>query len=161
MSNVKLQNSKPLSKGAFASRRGVHPSQISRWIAEGMPVRDDGRIDSVLAEIWLAENKPSRGRNESFTEAHRRAAIAKADVAEMEAAEKRNELVSLTDTKLLWAELGAAIQNGIMQVPDRLAVPLSRMNNPREIRMLLMKELTRALSVLSKSPVPSLTDAKR
>lgn len=42
-----------MSKKAFAKRKEVAQSQLSRWIAAGLPVREDGRINVWEGDWWL------------------------------------------------------------------------------------------------------------
>lgn len=42
-----------VSKTQFAEANAVAPSQVSRWIAAGMMVRDDGRIEFGPSMDWL------------------------------------------------------------------------------------------------------------
>jgi hypothetical protein len=48
----------PLSKGAYAAHRGVHPSLVSVWIRRkkltAPALRDDGKIDAGLADAKLS-----------------------------------------------------------------------------------------------------------
>lgn len=111
-------------------------------------------IEPPATDAPLEPNTATAG--ETFEAARRRAEIARADLAEMEAERARGNSVDLAATKQLWSELGSRIQNSIMQVPDRLAVQLSRETDPRKIRLLLVTELTHALKALSQAPIPSL-----
>ena len=45
-----------ISKTAFAAVMGVDRAQPTRWAKAGMPVAPDGRVDAVLAAIWVREN---------------------------------------------------------------------------------------------------------
>lgn len=151
-----------ISKAEYAKRRGVAKATISRWISLGLPVTPDQKIDIVVANTWLEKNLlASKDSDDSYAVARRRGEAARAELAELELAAKRGELVPLASVKLLWSELGSQLQNGIMQVPDRLCVQLSRMTDARQIRQLMVEELTHALKALSRTPVPSLGNGKR
>ena len=41
------------SKTAWAAHNDVEPPQVSRWIAHGLPVRPDGRLNMWEAGKWL------------------------------------------------------------------------------------------------------------
>jgi hypothetical protein len=43
-------------KGEFARDMEVTPAAVSQWIARGMPVRDDGRINILDAVQWLLDS---------------------------------------------------------------------------------------------------------
>jgi len=45
-----------IAKGEFAKDMEVTPAAVSQWIAKGMPVRDDGLLDTAVAAKWLLDN---------------------------------------------------------------------------------------------------------
>lgn len=52
-----------LTKSAFAKARGVDATRVSQWVAAGLPVRRDGKIDVAAGEAWIAENLDHGRRN--------------------------------------------------------------------------------------------------
>ncbi len=48
------------SKTDFAARLGVTKARISQLLGEGLPVRDDGRIDAMAGCGWVLENLTDR-----------------------------------------------------------------------------------------------------
>lgn len=52
-----------VTKAAFAKARGIHPSRVSQWVAAGLPVRADGKIDAKAGEAWIAANLDHGRRN--------------------------------------------------------------------------------------------------
>jgi hypothetical protein len=51
------------SKTAFAARVGLTKGRISQLIAEGLPVRADGRIDVAVGLAWIEDNLEPARRN--------------------------------------------------------------------------------------------------
>ena len=51
------------TKTAFASRVGLTKGRISQLVAEGLPVRADGRIDVAVGLNWIEDNLDPARRN--------------------------------------------------------------------------------------------------
>jgi phage terminase Nu1 subunit (DNA packaging protein) len=94
-----------LTQKALAKALEVSPERVRQWRLAGMPMRRIGntwRIPEAEARSWLAKHKndpeptragSARGGAEPRAEAERRAAVAKADAAELELARRRSELI--------------------------------------------------------------------
>ena len=50
------------AKGSFARRVGLTPGRISQLVAEGLPVRPDGKVDVAEALAWMEANLDPRRR---------------------------------------------------------------------------------------------------
>jgi len=56
-----------IAKGEFAKDMEVTPAAVSQWVAKGMPVRDDGRLDTAVVAKWLLDNlDPVNGHRTRF-----------------------------------------------------------------------------------------------
>jgi hypothetical protein len=51
-----MTEKKTVSKSAFAKEVGLAPSRITQLIADGLPVRKDGRIDLPKGKAWMETN---------------------------------------------------------------------------------------------------------
>jgi hypothetical protein len=51
------------TKTAFAARVGLTKGRISQLVAEGLPVRADGRIDVAVGLAWIEDNLDPARRN--------------------------------------------------------------------------------------------------
>lgn len=51
-----------ITKSDLARRVSVSPGQVTHWIAAGMPVRDDGRLDAEAVFAWIRSNLSSRSK---------------------------------------------------------------------------------------------------
>lgn len=59
------------TKTAFAARVGLTKGRISQLIAEGLPVRNDGKIDVEAALGWMEKNlDPARRNKGGVSEGH-------------------------------------------------------------------------------------------
>ena len=45
-----------ISKAAFSRLLGVSKPRVSQYVAMGMPVRIDGRLDLAVAVAWVRDN---------------------------------------------------------------------------------------------------------
>jgi hypothetical protein len=50
-----------LKKGELAQRVGVSAARVSQWVAAGMPVQSDGRVDLQKALDWITKNVDRSG----------------------------------------------------------------------------------------------------
>ncbi len=49
-------SNQPITKSALARQLKTSPAMITKYARMGMPVRDDGLVDSKAAETWIAAN---------------------------------------------------------------------------------------------------------
>ena len=57
MSKLMLISSSPtISKRAFARRHGVSPSRVTTWVAQGLPLTPDGKVEAEAGNAWVAKN---------------------------------------------------------------------------------------------------------
>lgn len=75
--------------------------------------------------------------------------IAIAGLRELELQEKNGSMVLVEDVAEAWADQCATIKNGLMAIPDRIAPRLNKMKSIREVRNLLMDEISKVLENLA------------
>ena len=122
------------SKSAFAARVGLTRGRISQLIAEGLPVRADGRIDVEAGLAWIEDNlDPARrskggapavtGRSATLAEARRLHEIVKVQRAKLAYERERGTLIDAgaaertvfarakaeRDAHLAWAQRSAPV----------------------------------------------------
>lgn len=94
----------PLTQAAFARQQGLAKSRVNQLVAEGLPLRDDGRVDPVAASAWIDANldpdrrearKPGSSRGKAGTVADLRAKKLSSELRllDMEAAKREGALV--------------------------------------------------------------------
>ncbi len=58
-------------------------------------------------------------------------------------------MVLVKDAAEAWVIQCQTIKNGLMAIPDRLAPRLAKLKTPREVRNLMMEEITKVLENLA------------
>ena len=102
---------------------------------------------------------PEKGETESYIDARARKEAALADLAEMEAAELRGELVRTEDVTKCWGEMVTAIRARLLVLPSMAASQVAPPGKTAEVQGILRKLINEALQELSGDGVPE--SAKR
>lgn len=89
---------------------------------------DDGEIPNLTDEKALHEQ-------------------AKRKKAELDLAERAGELVNAVEARKRWAELGAVTRQRVLGVVPRVFALVAAMDDPHDVKVLLNKELTAALTM--------------
>lgn len=124
---------KSLRKKDFAKLMNVSPGRVSQFIAKGLPVDEDDRIDVAAGKLWIRENvSPTRSAAQSrqsdlpFAAQPDAAAEAvrlkkeQADHAELKNQMLRKELVEAVLVERAWANVLRQVRSGVLAVPSRL-----------------------------------------
>lgn len=114
------------TKSSFARRIEVVPSYVTKLVARGLPVTDDGRVKVAEALEWLAANIAQRGAGEgedgggeTLIAAKLRLLNAQAEIAELEARKRRGEVVDREEARRAVRAFGRAIRDIILAFPNR------------------------------------------
>ena len=83
---------------------------------------------------------------------------ARADLAEMEAQQRRGALIAAEDIEIAWIKVLALLRTRILALPDRLAPQVHIVTSLAETRNLLSASLREVLEDLANSDVPPETD---
>lgn len=86
---------------------------------------------------------------------------AKADLAELEAHQRRGDLVPVADTALAWAAVTARLRARLIALPDKLAPLVHDATNPAAVRAVLRSAIVEALADLAATPVAVAPPADR
>ncbi|ACI97514.1 terminase small subunit, Nu1 [Rhodospirillum centenum] len=78
---------------------------------------------------------------------------AKADLAELDAQQRRGDLVPVAETALAWAAVTARLRARLITLPDKLAPLVHDAANPAAVRVLLRSAIVEALAELAATPV--------
>ena len=134
-----------MSRKEFAAAEKVSLSLVRRWLALGMPVEPDGKIDPVAARAWLSANtERTTDSTESLTQARARGASLLADLRAIELRKLRGELIDVSVAAEEQARGDKIVAEALLSIPDRLSQRLAGMP-ARQIREALMVELRTAL----------------
>ena len=148
-----------LSVAAYARHRkskklpGGTETGVRNAIRDGRITRGvDGKIDPAVAdEEWAANTgRPGPKPKTADYEVERaREQRAKADLREIELAEKRGELTNAAENYREGFKLGNQIQQTLLALPDRLAPEYASMDDIRAIALHMKAALREALAALS------------
>ncbi len=165
-------NAETETKAAFAARVGLTRGRISQLVADGLPVRGDGRIDVEAGLAWMEQNLDPAKRNKggsmktennspSLAEARRLHLIVQVQRAKLALEQERGRLIDADeatatvfararaerDAHIAWVQRCAPLIAGELGAdPNRTFAVLDR----------LMRE---HLDYLSETPLESLRDA--
>jgi phage terminase Nu1 subunit (DNA packaging protein) len=154
-----------ISKAECSRRLGVSARMISKYIERGMPA-EGGRVPWPKAQKWAAANvapeksgnfasrhpdtRPAEtGVDETLSEAQRRKESALADLREMEAAEKRGQMVALTDVEAVWDRLTTSCRARLLSIPTKTAAAARTAATNEAARRLIEGAISEALDELS------------
>ncbi|TCS37474.1 hypothetical protein EDC30_104278 [Paucimonas lemoignei] len=161
-----------ITKAAYARRRGVSPAAVTKAVKSGRITEIDGKIDPDVADIQWSRNtdvaqsartsdsilksptstKESRqeGQEDSaILVARTRTEIARAELFEIEIAEKRGTLVLAEGVKKAAFEKARIVRSALEGLPDRLAPVLAAETDPARCHQLMMAEIKRVLRELA------------
>lgn len=105
-----------MAKADFCATFGVSEAQLERYFQQGCPHEKNGRrifVPMPAGRVWLHNYLVEKGKRQaaptSIDDARRRRAAAEAELAELELAEKRAELMTVSDfTKIVAEGFGRA-----------------------------------------------------
>jgi len=129
-------NANQLSKALGVSKQAVLQSKL----VQRLP---DGEID-IPATMTMAQLREQTER-ESY-----RKEKALADLREMEAEEKRGELIQMAVVKQEWERHAATIRDALLAAPDRVAQQAGK--EPQQVRIIregMMAEIRKLLTELA------------
>lgn len=129
-------NANQLSKALGVSKQAVLQSQL----VQRLP---DGEID-IPATMTMAQL-----REETERESYRKEK-ALADLREMEAQEKRGDLIAMAVVAQDWERRAAMIRDGLLAAPDRIAQQAGK--EPQQVRIIreaMMAEIRKLLAELA------------
>jgi phage terminase Nu1 subunit (DNA packaging protein) len=114
-----------LSQVKIAKHFEVHPRTVANWVGKGCPQTSVKAITKWRRENMRSERQPSSKRGDgpaTLTEERLKAdtlkILADVDLRELRLAEKRGELVSLSETAHELAEMVIRIKERLLAAPD-------------------------------------------
>ena len=158
-----------LSQAAFARHIGKDKGYVTRLKQAGrLVILENGMVDVALSMQRIAETAdPTRQKvptarfegagntqapqqpSESYSEAKTRKEIAQAEMAEIELATLRKNLLDAAEVRLFAADLGTTFRAALEALPDRLAHELVPVDDADEIRAVLVDAFEQLLDDLS------------
>jgi phage terminase Nu1 subunit (DNA packaging protein) len=148
----------------LANLFGISERRVQQLVKEGLPRDGRGKFDFVKAVKWYTrylhaalERKAvpiGSGDSKGYVgerEARIRQIRATADLKELELAEKRHEVVAVSDVERVLADLVLTTKGQIMALPFRLASDLVGETSRVMVQAKLEKACKEALGFLAKS----------
>ncbi len=139
-----------------ARRRGVSTRAIEKGLASGRYARlRDGSIDPASLSGPPDRGPASQGPDLARTRATHE--VLKARLTKLELDEREGRLINAEVAASLWFRKVRAVRDRLLDLPAKTCAPLSGMDDPAAIRVLLDRELRQVLEELTDEP-PSQTD---
>jgi hypothetical protein len=166
-----------ITQAEYARRRGVSRAAVTQAVKAGRIMLIDGRIDPDVADIQWAKNTPNsrtggpatgavpptrnplRGSeveappagagDPTLLDARTRREQALAELAELELAEKRGELVPVEDIRKALVPKILGVRDALDTLADRLAPLLAAEADPAKVYAMLKQEHRQILAQLS------------
>jgi len=162
----------PVTMAAFARQEGLAKSRVNQLVAEGMPLRDDGRVDRDAARAWMADRldpvrrearKPgsSGGKAGAVAELRAKKLAAELRLAELEARKREGAVVDRAAVDRFLFERARFERDAwvgwIARTAPLLAAELGA--DPAALFAALDKHVRDQLADLAATPLPEVDDA--
>jgi len=163
-----------LSQSQYAKRWGVTQQAVSQAIQSGRIPTTNGKIDPDLADpLWIAntdQTKPrnsisghprgrsggngKRGPEENTYTVHRATREqALAELAQMQLAEKRGELVALSEVRRIATAAAKSACQALDLIPDRISARLASISDEAQIHRILSEHIADVRNQISLAPL--------
>lgn len=156
MANKRRGAGRIVGRTDLAEIFGVSATAVDHWMRSGAPCdRSTSPVKFNTAEVvdWriaqavdLVSDEPKDGA--TLDDARRRKTQAEAELAEIEVAEKRGEVVNIAEAARTVAEEYAAVRAKLLGIPGRLAPLVAIETDQPACKALLVREITEALNEL-------------
>ena len=139
-----------LSKAEFAKDQRVSKTMVTKWIAAGLPVTPQGRIDRAKAIEWLKANttRPT-AKLETYVEARARKERSLADLRELDALQRRGEVVAVNDAFDILEEFVSVCRARLLAIPTTAAPELVGQPDLAKVQAVLKRHVYDALNELA------------
>jgi phage terminase Nu1 subunit (DNA packaging protein) len=143
-----------------AQALNLHVRRVQYLVKEGMPREARGKYDAVKCMCWYIRYLQILIEKKSIPPAHQvgksaervRLLRAKADIAELQLARVRSQLVTVADVDAFHNELVDITTRFMMTIPPRLACELVGETSRIMIQAKIEKAIEEVLSALAKGP---------
>lgn len=144
-----------VNQAQLAELLGKTVATISNWTREGMPVAKRGTqgqqylYETTDVFVWL-QNRWQDTRPDSDLETERtRKVRVEADLAELELAKARGDLVPTAEVEKVWVDRVTRMKSKLRGVPTRSATQLVMMDSVPQVEALLLDMIDEALNELA------------
>lgn len=140
---------KDFTREEVAELLGITPRRVNQLTNENIiPLRKRGCYDLRTAVAGYC--KFLKERNDAAeAKAKTRMHEAKADLAEMDAAKRKGELVDVVEVKKEWGDILKNIQSHVLNIGPKVAPLIEGMDDPRKISQIIVNECREFLTDLA------------
>lgn len=148
-----------VNRNELSEIHGVSLPTISAWVRRGCPAQQKGargkewKFDTADVARWredqAVQNAIGSAEGVDMDEAKRRKTIAEAQMAELDLARARSEVIAIGDVAQIVTDEYASVRARLLEMPGRLAQPLSIEDDPAQIERELRAAVTEALEELT------------
>ena len=144
-----------VNRTAVAEIFGKSVSTIDQWVSSGCPVIKRGgkgiewAFDTAAVHEWCVQRRlaaAEKKRPIGLDEARLRKLAADAELAELELAKKRSEVVAVDVVTQVWGGLCAEARIRFRNIPVRVVSALVGETDEREIKAALLREIDLVLT---------------
>lgn len=142
-----------------ARYRGVNLSTAKEWLAAGLPGKKTGnrwQFEPAAVDKWLADRdgpaEPENQPHVTLAEARRRKALADAELAEYELAEKKREVVPIEEAVEMLTREFSRVRQKLLALPSKLAPIVVAIKDQASAKEAIEAEITEVLNELSGAP---------
>lgn len=145
---------------AISRRTGVSITTVSRKLAAGkteLEIVQDAAVYNEQQKRRRTKKDETNSKTETFYEAQRRKEVAQASLREVELAQKRGELVPISDVNVWVAGMILRSRDILLRIAPELRDSLALQSDPIKCQELIDAEIHRALSALAEFQATSRT----
>lgn len=157
MANKRRGAGRVVGRAELAEIFGVSVASVDHWLRSGAPCDASGAtakfntaemVDWRIAQAVERVTESAPADSDTLDDARRRKTQAEAELAEIEVAEKRGEVVNIAEAARTVAEEYAAVRAKLLGIPGRLAPLMAIETDQPACKALLVREITEALNEL-------------
>lgn len=154
--------SRIVSRATLANLQGVSLPTIDAWVRAGCPVVTRGgrgkewKFDNAQVTEWRIDRKVAEatGAEKADTEElRRRKLLAETELAELDVARERGQVVSVEQLQRNLGNLFAEISINLRNIPGRVCASLVGLTDERRIKEIILGEIDQTLNALADSDV--------
>ncbi len=148
-----------INGAALAALFELTQRRVQQLASDGIiPRAERGQYDferSVRGYVRFLRDASERSKrgSDQMADAKLRHETARAEVSELELAEKRGESLPANETEMAWARVASNIRANILAVPVKLAQELAAASTEQECYALLETALHEALEALAETKI--------
>lgn len=156
---TKAEKGQPLNRAQVADFFGVSLTTVDNWCRAGCPMVQRGKqgvaaiFNSAAVHTWLVDTDVAqatgKGKPADGGDSKERLLAAQAELAELELAKAKGEVVALPQVERALSNAFASVQAGMRALPARIARLIIGETDEVRFKSVMLKEIDQALSALA------------